>query len=59
MTYEDMLKFPSDFFLEYSSCRGIKTTDSTYQIIMTLKPVFQSFYSRLEVTLSTQPVTDT
>jgi hypothetical protein len=56
LTYEDMLKLPADFFLEYSSCKGVKTTDSTYQICMTLKPVFQSFYSRIDVTLAKSPV---
>jgi hypothetical protein len=55
-SYEDMLKFPSDFFVEYSSCKGVKTTDSTYQISMILRPSFQSVYSKLEVTLSRQPV---
>ncbi|MDB5103071.1 MAG: Outer rane lipoproteinsorting protein [Fibrobacteres bacterium] len=56
LTYEDMLKLPVDFFLEYSSCKGVKTTDSTYQICMTLKPLFQSFYSRIDVTLDKNPV---
>ncbi|MEO6097224.1 MAG: outer membrane lipoprotein-sorting protein [Fibrobacteria bacterium] len=56
LTYEDMLKFPVDFFLEYSSCKGVKTTDSSYQIVMTLKPMFQSFYSRIDVTLGKNPV---
>jgi hypothetical protein len=56
LTYEDMLKLPVDFFLEYSSCKGVKTTDSTYQISMTLKPLFQSFYSRIDVTLGKTPV---
>jgi hypothetical protein len=56
LTYEDMLKLPSDFFLDYSSCKGVKTTDSTYQISMTLKPLFQSFYSRIDVTLGKSPV---
>ncbi len=56
LTYEDMLKLPTDFFLEYSSCKGVKATDSTYQLTMVLKPLFQSFYSRLEVTLGKSPV---
>lgn len=56
LTYEDLLKFPMDFFLEYSSCKGVKVTDSAYQISMLLKPAYQSFYSRLEVTLSKEPV---
>ncbi|GEM_PF-1861024 len=56
LTYEDMLKLPTDFFLEYSSCKGVKVTDSTYQITMVLKPLFQSFYSHLEVTLGKNPV---
>jgi hypothetical protein len=56
LTYEDMLKLPADFFLEYSSCKGVKTTDSAYQISMTLKPLFQSFYSRIDVTLGKSPV---
>ncbi len=56
MSYEDMLKFPMDFFLEYSSCKGVKTDDSTYQINMLIKPGYQSLYSRLEVTLSKAPV---
>lgn len=56
LTYEDMLKLPTDFFLEYSSCKGVKATDSTYQITMVLKPLFQSFYSHLEVTLGRNPV---
>lgn len=56
LTYEDMLKLPTDFFLEYSSCKGVKATDSTYQITMVLKPLFQSFYSHLEVTLGKNPV---
>ncbi len=56
LTYEDMLKLPADFFLEYSSCKGVKTTDSGYQISMTLKPLFQSFYGRIDVTLSKAPV---
>jgi hypothetical protein len=56
LTYEDMLKLPADFFLEYSSCKGVKTTDSTYEISMTLKPLFQSFYSRIDVTLGKSPV---
>ena len=56
LTYEDMLKFPADFFLEYASCRGMKTTDSAYQITMMLRPVYQSLYTKLEVTLGKQPV---
>jgi hypothetical protein len=56
LTYEDMLKLPVDFFLEYSSCKGIKAVDSTYQLSLLIKPIFQSFYSRLEVTLSKNPV---
>ncbi|MEO7424468.1 MAG: outer membrane lipoprotein-sorting protein [Fibrobacteria bacterium] len=56
LTYEDMLKLPADFFLEYSSCKSVKVTDSAYQISMTLKPLFQSFYSRIDVTLSKTPV---
>lgn len=56
LTYEDMLKFPSDFFLEYSSCKGVTATDSSYTILMTLKPLFQSFYGRIDVTLSKSPV---
>jgi hypothetical protein len=55
-TFEDLLKFPSDFFLEYSSCKGVKTTDSTYQVTMMLRPSFQSVYAKLEVTLLRQPV---
>jgi Outer membrane lipoprotein-sorting protein len=55
-SYEDMLKFPNDFFLEYSSCKGIVVTDSTYQIEMMVKPFFQSFYSKLDVTLGKNPV---
>lgn len=56
LTYEDMLKMPSDFFLEYSSCKGVTVTDSTYSILMTLKPLYQSFYGRIDVTLSRNPV---
>jgi hypothetical protein len=56
MTYEDMLKFPMDFLLEYSSCKGMKATDSAYLINMLIKPAYQSFYSRLEVSLSKEPV---
>lgn len=56
LTYEDMLKLPSDFFLEYSSCKSLRITDSNYQISMLLKPIYQSFYSRLDVELSKHPV---
>lgn len=56
LTYEDMLKFPMDFFLEYSSCKSVKVSDSSYQISMVLKPAFNSSYSRLEVTLGKEPV---
>jgi hypothetical protein len=56
LTYEDMLKLPADFFLEYSSCKSLRITDSTYQISMMLKPIYQSFYSRLDVELSKNPV---
>jgi hypothetical protein len=56
LTYEDMLKLPADFFLEYSACKSLRITDSTYQISMTLKPIYQSFYSRLDVELSKHPV---
>lgn len=56
LSYEDMLKFPMDFFLEYSSCKGVKVSDSAYQISMLLKPAYQSSYARLEVTLSKEPV---
>lgn len=56
LTYEDMLKFPMDFLLEYSSCKGVRATDSAYEISMLLKPAYQTFYSRLEVTLSKEPV---
>ncbi len=56
LTYEDMLKLPTEFLLEYSSCKGIKITDSTTQITMVLKPLYQSFYSRLEVTLTKKPI---
>lgn len=56
LTYEDMLKLPADFFLEYSSCKGVTATDSSYGISMTLKPLYQSFYSRIDVTLAKSPV---
>src|SRR5690606_17834767 len=56
LTYEDMLKMPSDFFLDYSSCKGVTVTDSTYNILMTLKHIYQSFYGRIDVTLSKNPV---
>jgi hypothetical protein len=56
LTYEDMLKMPSDFFLEYSSCKGVTVTDSTYSISMTLKPLYQSFYGSIDVTLAKNPV---
>jgi hypothetical protein len=56
LTYEDMLKLPADFFLEYSACKSLRITDSTYQISMALKPLYQSFYSRLDVELSKSPV---
>jgi hypothetical protein len=56
LTYEDMLKLPSDFFLEYASCKGVKAVDSGYQVSMTLKQPLQSLYSRLDVTLSKTPV---
>lgn len=56
LTYEDMLKLPADFFLEYSSCRSLRITDSTYEISMLLKPIYQSFYSRLDVELAKHPV---
>lgn len=56
LTYEDMLKLPADFFLEYSSCKSLRITDSTYEISMLLKPIYQSFYSRLDVELAKNPV---
>ncbi len=56
LTYEDMLKLPADFFLEYSSCKSLRITDSTYQVSMLLKPIYQSFYSRLDVVLAKHPV---
>ena len=55
-TYEDMLKLPADFFLEYSTCKSLRITDTSYQISMLLKPIYQSFYSRLDVELSKNPV---
>lgn len=56
LTYEDMLKLPADFFLEFSACKSLRITDSNYQISMALKPIYQSFYSRLDVELSKNPV---
>ena len=56
LTYEDMLKLPADFFMEYSSCKSLRITDSTYQISILLKPIYQSFYSRLDVELTKSPV---
>ena len=56
LTYEDMLKLPADFFLEYSSCKSLRITDTSYQISMMLKPIYQSFYSRLDVELGKNPV---
>jgi hypothetical protein len=56
LTYEDMLKLPADFFLEFSTCKSLRITDSTYQISMALKPLYQSFYSSLDVELSKSPV---
>jgi hypothetical protein len=51
-----MLKLPADFFLEYSNCRSLRITDSAYHISMLLKPIYQSFYSRLDVVLNKNPV---
>lgn len=56
LTYEDMLKLPADFFLEYSVCKSLRVTDSAYQISMELKPLYQSCYSRLDVELGKNPV---
>lgn len=56
LTYEDMLKFPTDFFLEFSSCKSLVVTDTAYHLSMVLKPDYQTFYSRLEVTLDKDPV---
>jgi hypothetical protein len=56
LTYEDMLKLPADFFLEYSACKSLRVTDSAYQISMELKPLYQSCYSRLDVELGKNPV---
>jgi hypothetical protein len=56
LTYEDMLKLPADFFMEYSACKSLRITDSAYQISMELKPLYQSCYSRLDVELSKSPV---
>lgn len=56
LTYEDMLKLPADFFMEYSACKSLRITDSVYQISMELKPLYQSCYSRLDVELSKNPV---
>lgn len=56
LTYEDMLKFPTDFFLEFSSCKSMVVTDTAYHLTMVLKPDYQTFYSRLEVTLDKDPV---
>lgn len=56
LTYEDMLKLPADFFLEYAACKSLRITDSSYEISMTLKPIYQSFYGRLDVELSKHPV---
>jgi hypothetical protein len=56
LTYEDMVKFPTDFFLEFSSCKSLVVTDTAYHLTMVLKPDYQTFYSRLEVTLDKDPV---
>lgn len=56
LTYEDMLKLPADFFLEFAACKSMLITDTSYRISMTLKPIYESFYGRLDVELSKHPV---
>lgn len=56
LTYEDMLKWPSEFFLDFNSSSAIKSSDSTYEFTMVMKPLIQSFYSKLDVTFSKKPV---
>ncbi len=56
LTFEDMLKMPGDFLLDYSTCRNFKVTDSSYEITVELKPVFQSVYSYVDVCLAKNPL---
>jgi len=56
LTYEDMLKLPVDFLREFSVCKGLTVTDSSYTVCLVLSPSFQSLYQRLEVTLKRNPV---
>ncbi len=56
LTYEDILKLPTDFFLQYSGCKAFKVNDSSYQITLLLKPIVQSLYSKIDITLSKNPV---
>ncbi len=56
LTYEDILKLPTDFFLQYSRYKNFKINDSSYQLTLLLKPIVQSLYSKIDITLSKNPV---
>lgn len=56
LTYEDLVKWPSEFFLDFYSSSAIKSSDSTYEFSMVMKPLIQTFYSKLDLTFSKKPV---
>lgn len=56
LTYEDLLKWPSEYFLDYYASGNIKTTDSTYEFSMIMKPLIQTFYSSLDLVFARKPV---
>jgi hypothetical protein len=56
LTYEDLMKLPADYLLEFESCEKLPDTDSTYEMRLKLKPQSVSRYGSLDVSLRRKPV---
>ncbi len=56
LTYEDLAKVPSGYLAEAGSCTQFQESDSTYQVTLGMSPKYQSFYSKLEIAFSKNPV---
>ncbi len=55
LTYEDLLKLPVGYLMDFLSCKKTGETDSTCAFNLLLKPAPQSRYGSLEVTLCKRP----
>ena len=56
LTFEDLIKFPAEYLVDFKSCQSLSETDSTYDLILSMKSFTRSRYGSLAITLKKKPV---